>query len=177
MFEKLPLAPAASRPDLLTPSVLAGLALVPQAMVFEIDPSVSDTAAFCAAYDLPMDVMANAVLAGGKRAGVTRQACCLTLAHRRVDVNGCVRTRLDVRKASFLPMDEAVAASGMEYGAITPVGLPDGWPVWVDGAVADTPSVIIGAGLRRSKLVVPGASLLCLPGAQRVDGLARDLAD
>ena len=175
MFENLPLVPAASRPDLLAPSVLAGLAHLPEAMVFEIDPSLSDTAACSAAYGFPMSVGANAVLVGGKRAGVTRQACCLTLAHRRVDVNGLVRTRLDVRKASFLPMDEAVAASGMEYGGITPVGLPEDWPIWVDGAVADTPTVIVGAGLRRAKLVVPGASLLNLPGAQRVDGLARDL--
>ena len=175
MFENVSLFPAVSRPDLLAPSVLAGLAPIPDALVFEIDPSVSDTAACSAAYGFPMSIGANAVLVGGKREGVARQACCLTLAHRRVDVNGYVRSRLGVRKASFLPMDEAVAASGMEYGAITPVGLPDGWAIWVDGAVADTPSVVIGAGLRRAKLVVPGTSLLALPGAERVDDLARDL--
>ncbi|MFZ1412431.1 MAG: YbaK/EbsC family protein, partial [Micropruina sp.] len=129
----------------------------------------------CAAYDLPLPVMANAVLVTGRREGVQRQACCLTLAHRRVDVNNVVKRRLDVRKASFAPMDQAVEASGMEYGGITPVGLPADWPVWVDAAVADTAIVCIGAGVRRAKLLLPGRSLLNLPGAERIEGLARDL--
>jgi prolyl-tRNA editing enzyme YbaK/EbsC (Cys-tRNA(Pro) deacylase) len=93
-----------------------------------------------------------------------------------VDVNNVVRRRLDVRKASFAPMDLAVAESGMEYGGITPVGLPASWPVWVDAAVADTELICIGSGIRGSKLLLPGASLLKLPGAERVDGLARDIA-
>ena len=87
-----------------------------------------------------------------------------------------VRRKLDVRKASFAPMDVAVAESGMEYGGITPVGLPADWPVWVDAAVADTGLVMIGAGYRRAKLILPGAALLDLPGAERVEGLARDLS-
>jgi prolyl-tRNA editing enzyme YbaK/EbsC (Cys-tRNA(Pro) deacylase) len=70
-------------------------------------------------------------------------------------------------------MDEAVAATGMEYGGITPVGLPLGWPVLVDRAVAGSPSVVIGSGVRRSKLRLPGAVLAGLPGIEVVDGLAR----
>ena len=65
----------------------------------------------------------------------------------------------------------------MEYGGITPVGLPADWPVWVDGAVADTELVCIGAGVRGAKLLLPGAALLRLPNAERVDDLARDGAD
>jgi prolyl-tRNA editing enzyme YbaK/EbsC (Cys-tRNA(Pro) deacylase) len=80
-----------------------------------------------------------------------------------------VRRRLDTRKASFAAMDLAVAETGMEYGGITPVGLPSGWPVLVDAAVAGTPYVVIGSGLRRSKLVVAGADLLTLPGAELLD--------
>ena len=58
----------------------------------------------------------------------------MILATTRADVNGVVRRRLDVRKASFAPMDEAVALTGMEYGGITPIGLPKDWPVLVDAA-------------------------------------------
>ncbi|MFZ0158448.1 MAG: YbaK/EbsC family protein, partial [Kineosporiaceae bacterium] len=107
------------------------------------------------------------------RAGVTRYAACVALATTRVDVNGLVRRRLDARKASFAPMDVAVAATGMEYGGITPIGLPPDWALWVDAAVAATPEVIIGSGVRRSKLVLPGAALAQLPGAEVVEGLAR----
>ena len=78
------------------------------------------------------------------------------LATTRADVNGVARRRLDVRKASFMPMDEAVAGTGMEYGGITPIGLPGDWPVLVDAAVAAADSVVIGSGVRRSKLRLPG---------------------
>lgn len=174
MFGKLNPVPAPERPDLLPEAVLRAVRdFVPEAQVFEIDPEHADTETLCRVYDLPPEVMANAVLVLGRRAGEERMACCMTLAHRRVDVNNVVRRRLDVRKASFAPMDLAVASSGMEYGGITPVGLPSGWPVWVDGAVADTELVCIGAGVRGAKLLLPGAALLRLPNAERVDDLAR----
>ena len=63
----------------------------------------------------------------------------MVLATTRADVNGVVRRRLDVRKASFAPMAEAVELTGMEYGGITPIGLPAGWPVLVDPRVVDAP--------------------------------------
>ncbi len=69
--------------------------------------------------------------------------------------------------------DTAVERTGMEYGAITPVGLPGDWPVLVDAAVLGQPQVVIGAGLRSSKLRLPGPLLGELPGARVVDGLAR----
>ncbi len=175
MFGKLNPVPALDRPDLLPALVYAAVRdHVPTAQVFPVDPAHADTETLCRVYDLPMDVMANAVLVLGRRGGEDRYACCMTLAHRRVDVNNVVRRRLDVRKASFAPMDHAVEASGMEYGGITPVGLPADWPVWVDGAVADTDLVCIGAGIRGAKLLLGGADLLNLPTAERVDDLARD---
>ena len=33
----------------------------------------------------------------------------------------------------------------MEYGGITPIGLPDAWPVLVDPAVVDLPYVLVAA--------------------------------
>lgn len=176
LFGTLDAQPAGSRPDLLASPVQAAIHLIPEAMVAEIDPAFADTENLCAQYGVPMDASANAVIVRGSRAGVDRHVCCMTLAHRRVDVNGVVRRRLNARKASFAPMDFAVEATGMEFGGINPVGLPDGWPVWVDGAVADRDWVCIGSGVRHSKLFVPVSGLLGLPGAERVDDLARDAA-
>jgi prolyl-tRNA editing enzyme YbaK/EbsC (Cys-tRNA(Pro) deacylase) len=65
-----------------------------------------------------------------------------------------------------------VSLSGMEYGGITPIGLPDGWPVFVDRAVLDRGVVVIGSGLRRSKIALPSDALADLPGAEVIDGLA-----
>jgi len=113
------------------------------------------------------------VVVAARRGGDTRLAACVVLASTRADVNGLVRRHLDARKASFAPMDVAVAETGMEYGGITPVGLPPDWPVLVDAAVAATPRVIVGSGLRRSKLWLPGAAVAELPSAQVVDGLGQ----
>jgi prolyl-tRNA editing enzyme YbaK/EbsC (Cys-tRNA(Pro) deacylase) len=168
--------PADLHPDLVSPVVLAALSAWPHASsvgVAAIDPDLADTAAMVEAYGVPPQVCANCVVVGGRRGGEQRIAACLVLATDRADVNGVVRRALDVRKASFLPMEEAVRATGMEYGGITPVGLPAGWPVLVDAAVAATDEVVIGSGLRRSKLVLPGAALARLPGAQVVEGLGR----
>jgi prolyl-tRNA editing enzyme YbaK/EbsC (Cys-tRNA(Pro) deacylase) len=84
-----------------------------------------------------------------------------------------VRKLLDVRKASFLSMDRAVAESGMEYGGITPIGLPASWRVLVDAAVLSVPAAMIGSGVRRSKIILPGSALGDLPGAEVVEGLGR----
>ncbi|MGG5258019.1 YbaK/EbsC family protein [Phycicoccus avicenniae] len=159
-------SPAAGRAELLAPPVAAVVGAVPGALVAPIDPDVADTAAFCETYDVALAASANCVVVAGKRAGVVTYAAVMVLATERADVNGAVRRHLDVRKISFAPMDDAVGLTGMEYGGITPVGLPDDWPVLVDERVVAAGEVVVGSGLRRSKLLVTGADLLALPGAQ-----------
>jgi prolyl-tRNA editing enzyme YbaK/EbsC (Cys-tRNA(Pro) deacylase) len=170
---RLEAVPALDRPDLLADPVAAALRAVPEAQVAAIDPDLADTGALVEAYDVPLELSANCVVVAGRRAGEQRWAACVVLATTRADVNGVVRRRLDVRKVSFAAMADAVDATGMEYGGITPIGVPAGWPVLVDPAVASTPLVVVGSGLRRSKLVLPGASLLRLPGAEILAGLGR----
>ena len=139
--------------------------------VVEIDPELSDTARSQAAYELTPDSLANCVVIGGKREGHERIAACVVLFTTRADVNGAVRRRLDVRKASFLPMDRAVEITGMEYGGINPIGLPESWPVLIDSRVVEAEVVLTGSGIRKSKLLMPGALLTELPRAEIVDGL------
>jgi prolyl-tRNA editing enzyme YbaK/EbsC (Cys-tRNA(Pro) deacylase) len=149
---------------------------VEQVAVAEIDPELADTAAFCERYGVPLDRTANCVVVSGRRGGETRIAACVVLATTRADVNTAVRQRLDVRKCSFLPMDTAVAETGMEYGGITPIGLPLGWPVLLDSAVVEAGRVILGSGVRRSKIEIPGDVLAGLPGFEVVDGLGKPIA-
>ncbi len=175
MMGTLKLEPAQSRPDLLAPPVAKALAEDDQVLVAPIDPDLADTAAFCEAYDVGLDVSANCVVVAGKRDGVTRYAACIILATTRADVNGVVRRHLDVRKCSFAPMDDAVALTGMEYGGITPIGLPADWPILVDARVAATPHVIVGSGVRHSKIAIAGPALGALPNAQVIEGLAKEV--
>jgi prolyl-tRNA editing enzyme YbaK/EbsC (Cys-tRNA(Pro) deacylase) len=177
MIGSLRTVPALHRPDLLAPPVAEALRTwkgrADEVLVAEIDPDLADTAAFCEYYGVGLDVSANCVVVAARRGAETRMAACVVLATTRADVNGLVRRRLDARKASFAPMDVAVAETGMEYGGITPLGLPEEWPLLVDAAVAATPQVVVGSGVRRSKLVLPGAALAELPAAEVVDGLGR----
>ncbi|WP_237566070.1 YbaK/EbsC family protein [Ornithinimicrobium cerasi] len=177
---RLDWVPALSRPDLLAAPVRSALegmqsggrADVSALEVAEIDPDLADTAALVEATGLDMQDMANCIVIAGARAGQERVCAAVVLGTTRADVNRTVRTILDVRKCSFMPMDDAVGRTGMEYGGITPVGLPEDWPVLVDAAVLGRASVVIGSGVRRSKLRLPGVLVARLPGARSVEGLA-----
>ena len=170
--------PALERPDLLaapTLQLLTDLQLLGKVGVVEIDPDISDTAATADAFGLEQHTLANCVIVGGKREGEERMAAVVILASTRADINSVVKRLLDVRKASFLPMERAVELTGMEYGGITPIGLPQGMPIYIDSRVADSELVIVGSGIRKSKIIVPGAILAGMPGASVVADLARDI--
>ncbi|WP_136519795.1 YbaK/EbsC family protein [Cellulomonas telluris] len=176
---------AVDRPDLLAAPTAAAVAawaaahpaVADAVLVAAIDPGLADTAAMTEAYDLPLAASVNCVLVAGRRAGEEKVAAALVRATTRADVNNAVKRLLDVRKASFLPMDRATAESGMEYGGITPLGLPAGYRVLADASVAaDDPAldgtVVIGSGIRGSKIALPGALLVRAPGVEVVEGLA-----
>ncbi|MEV7826401.1 YbaK/EbsC family protein [Microbacterium enclense] len=170
--------PALDNPHLLAEPVAAALqtldpATAARVEVAEVDPALADTAAFCAAYGQSLDISANCIVVQGTRGAETRTAACLALATTRLDVNGVVRKLLDARKATFAPMDAAVSATGMEYGGITPLGIPADWRLLVDARVAVLPRAVVGAGIRGAKLFLPGEVLASLPGAEVIEGLAK----
>jgi prolyl-tRNA editing enzyme YbaK/EbsC (Cys-tRNA(Pro) deacylase) len=160
--------PVIGRTDLVAPTVARSTSVGTRASVAQIDPALADTAAFCEAYDVAPESSANCVVVVGRRGGETRYAAVMVLATMRADVNGVVRRELEVRKCSFAPMDDAVALTGMEYGGITPIGLPADWPILVDDAVVAAGDVVVGSGLRGSKILLPASELLGLPNARQV---------
>jgi prolyl-tRNA editing enzyme YbaK/EbsC (Cys-tRNA(Pro) deacylase) len=171
--------PVSDRPDLVAGSTWTGLeeaGLLDQVGVVEIDPAVSDTAVAQQEFGLPPESLANCVVVAGKREGEERFAACVVLATSRADVNGLVKRHLDVRKASFLPMERAVGLTGMEYGGITPIGLPAEWPVLIDQRVVDGQIIVIGSGVRRSKILLPGSLLTGLSGALVLECLGLPVA-
>jgi prolyl-tRNA editing enzyme YbaK/EbsC (Cys-tRNA(Pro) deacylase) len=181
LLARLSAVPPVDALELLAPSVQAAISGWPAALltgvgVAAIDPELADTAAFCERYGVSAAESANCVVIAGRRGEVTTLAACVVLATTRADVNGVVRRLLDAKKASFASMDVATSESGMEYGGITPVGLPSSWPLFIDSAVAASDAVVVGSGVRRSKLVLPGAVLATLPGAQVIEGLGQPAA-
>lgn len=139
--------------------------------VMECDPSLADTAAFCEHYGVAPEDSANTILVASKRPPGHVVACVL-LATTRLDVNRAVRSRMGVRKLSFASADLTIEESGMEIGGVTPFGLREEMPVWVDAAVMNRPTVVLGGGNRSSKLRLPPGALEVLPNVEVVEGLA-----
>ena len=159
--------PALDCPELLARPVKDAVAeLGLDCFAAPIDPNRADTAEFCATYQVPLEVSANCVVVAGRRAELSVMAACLVRATDRADVNRVIRKRLDVRKISFAGMDEAVRQTGMEYGGITPIGLPASWPILIDEAVARLDMIVVGSGIRGSKIAMPGLSAANLPNAE-----------
>ncbi len=137
----------------------------------DCDPELADTAEFCKAYGYSLDDSANAIIVVGK-ADPPRYAACVVLATCRLDVNGVVRKRLGTRKASFASADATTELTGMMIGGVTPFSLPADVPVWVDAAVMDRETIILGGGSRDRK-VLASPQILTATGAEVVDGLAK----
>ncbi|MEX0699604.1 MAG: YbaK/EbsC family protein [Acidimicrobiia bacterium] len=135
------------------------------------DPELADTAAFCAAYGIPMERSANTIVVASRKPEGQHVACVL-LATTRLDVNGLIRRRMDVKKASFARAEETAALTGMMIGGVTPFGLSDVLEVWVDSAVMDLDWVILGAGSRSAKVKIDPAVLRSLANVLVVEGLA-----
>jgi prolyl-tRNA editing enzyme YbaK/EbsC (Cys-tRNA(Pro) deacylase) len=175
----LKMEPALRRRDLLASSVAAALdswdvdASPNDVLVAEIDPDLADTRAFCEGYGVPLERSANCVILAARREGRAWFAACVVLATTRADVNGIAKRHLGASKISFAAMDAAVGASGMEYGGITPLGLPAGWPILIDEDVVAADGVVVGSGLRRSKIWLPGKTLAQLPNAAVLASLGR----
>jgi prolyl-tRNA editing enzyme YbaK/EbsC (Cys-tRNA(Pro) deacylase) len=140
--------------------------------VLDCDPELADTAAFCAAYGVPLDRSANTILVSSRRPeGV--HAACIVLATDRLDVNGEVRRRLGVKKASFASPEETVSLTGMMIGGVTPFGLGEALPIWVDAEVMKRDWIILGAGSRSAKVQISPGSLNALINVSVIDGLAK----
>lgn len=180
-FPKLATAPALDRPELLGEPVREavqrlvdqGLVAADAVLAAPIDADASDTARSIESYAIPPEAAANCVVVGGKRDGQERVAALVVLASTRAAVNGVAKRLLDVRKCSFVAQADAVERTGMEHGGISPLGLPDGWRVLVDRRVAEAGPVVIGSGIRASKVVLDGALFEGLPGVEVVADLAQ----
>ena len=144
---------------------------IPHELVW-IDPAFAATADFCREYGFSMEASVNCIVVMGK-AEPPLFAACMVQATRRLDVNGTIKRRFGVRKASFAPPDVAIELTGMLPDGVTPVGLPEGLPVWVDAPVLELDRIIVGGGSRALKILLPAQDLLRLPGAERVQGLSR----
>lgn len=175
---KLTFEPALHRTDLLAEPVKhaikhwQGPTSVDHILVSEIDPQYMGGKDLCNHYGISQTDGANCVIIEATRGSAkTLAACLIPVNCARADFNGAVRKYLNARRVSLAPLDMVLERTKMEYGSIAVVGLPDSWPVLIDPSIISKERVIIGAGLQKSKLSLPGNALLELPGAVIVEGV------
>lgn len=139
--------------------------------LIDCDPELADTAAFCAHYGYPMEQSANTIMVASRRPE-GHHAACVVLAVDRLDVNKRVRRLLGVQRLSFAPPEVTAEVTGMLMGGVTPLGLPESLPLWIDARVMDHPWVILGGGSRSLKIKTSPLILKQLPNAEVIEGLA-----
>lgn len=158
----LDVVPDAARVELLPTQVtrsLSGLDFV----VFNVPDDASDTAECSARFGIPLDDGANTIVLRFKKDGGEHFAAVVSLGSTRIDVNGATRRALGAQRISFASREQAIDGTGMEFGGITAFGLPPDWPVLIDSAVMDRETIVMGAGIRAAKLLIPPSALLALP--------------
>lgn len=160
---------AMDRLDLVSPSVANFLrswnsaTSLSELLVAEIDPNYAGSTAFCEHYNVPLNEGVNCVIVEAIRGDKRTLAACVAPVDCRIDFNGIVRKILDARKVSFASIDEVLKKTNMEYGSVTPLGLPSNWPILLDERIINSSRIIIGSGLVNTKLCIPGQMLAELP--------------
>lgn len=158
--------------DKLDPQVLQALTAHGLAYkVFECDPDLADTAAFCEAYGFTLEQSANTIVVASRKVEPVQYVACVVLADSRLDVNKTVCKLMGVKRASFADGETTMSLTGMMIGGVTAIGVSD-LPIYVDSRVMEQSEVVMGGGNRSSKLVLNPQELLKLPNAQVVENLA-----
>ena len=135
------------------------------------DPELADTRSYCEHYHCPLEEAANVLLVASRK-GEPKYAACVALATCRLDVNKVVRKKLGVSRISFASPELTRELTGMELGGVTPFGLPEIVPLWVDAEVMAASRIVLGGGNRSSKIDMHPDELLKIPGVEVVQGLA-----
>ncbi|HSW87422.1 MAG TPA: YbaK/EbsC family protein [Rhabdochlamydiaceae bacterium] len=170
--------PAIDRTDLVSPSVTTilknwqGSTPVQEIQVAEIDPAFAGGNDFCMHYGISTDEGANCVIVEGSRGSSITIAACVAPVNYRIDFNGVVRKALNARRVSLASLDKVLELTGMEYGSITPIGLPLEWIILLDQRVLLPPHIVIGSGRLKAKLRLPPKALAELPSARVIENLA-----
>lgn len=181
MTNTLIFEPALTRPELLAPSVAGVIERWRQApwidevRVAEIDPMFARGVDLCEHYGLDLKQAGNCLILKASRAGRSWMAGCLVPPDRRTNLGSIVRKTLNAREISLLPKELAIKETEMEYGSITVIGLPEEWPVLIDASLAHAKALVIGSGVLRSKLRLPGEALVTMTNGLALTGLSREI--
>ena len=143
----------------LSPAVLAA-ARRAGGLVYTIDSDFSDTSAFSDKYGVPLERCANTIVTASGRGEKAKFSLALVPASGRLNTK-VIQSKVGGR-TSFARPEDAARVTGMEFGAITPLGLDRSIPLFVDSSLGSAEWFVVGAGVRGAKVVLTSASLSAL---------------
>jgi prolyl-tRNA editing enzyme YbaK/EbsC (Cys-tRNA(Pro) deacylase) len=158
---------------LVSPGVLRKYTELPRDIfVAEIDPAFMNGMDFCNTYGVAPSAGANCIVVEAVRGDAKSKVAVVVLVGYRADLNGVVRKHLGAKKVSFANLDEVMKETDMEYGSITPYGLPDNYSILIDSRIMEQESLVVGSGRQRAKIKIPTSIFKELPHFEIVEGLA-----
>ena len=142
--------------------------------VSEIDPVFADGESLSREYDVPYEMELNCLVVEGQRGEQLKHAALVVPYGKRANMNAKVRNPLDVKKVSFADLNYVCEVTGMEYGSITPVGLPKDFMILVDESIFEQEEVIVGSGKANGKLLLPSDLFRQMDNCIIVEGLTKE---
>lgn len=176
MKEHLDFQPIKNHPELVSDSVYKIAHNLSGVLVGEIDPQYMNGAALSEHYDVGLEDGANCIVVYGKRGGNKTMAAVVIPVGYRADLKGLVSQRLGVKSVSMAPLETVIEETDMEYGSITPLGLPQSYSILIDSRLMEKETIIIGGGKQISKLRVPTLLFKQIPNTEIVDNLAEKIS-
>jgi len=141
-------------------------------LVAEIDPQHMGGSELCEHYKINPEDGANCVIVEVVGSSVCEFAAIVVPVGYRADLNNIVKKHFNAKRISLALLDVVLKVTGMEYGSITPFGLPVTWKILVDTRLASKEKVIVGGGKQVSKLLLPITTLKNIPNVEFIDGLS-----
>ncbi|MFA5602803.1 MAG: YbaK/EbsC family protein [Bacilli bacterium] len=169
--------PVIDNKDLVSSSVLEAILDLnnkEDILVAEIDQNYAGGLELCERYKVDPKYGANCLIVEAKRSDAKTYAALLVPVGYKYNMSTVVRKQLNARMVSVAPLNFVLENTKMEYGSITPIGIPTDWLIFIDPLVLKQDKIIIGSGLKKSKLMIPSFILLKLPNAIILEGLAKE---
>lgn len=143
-------------------------------LVAKINPEFADGNKLCEQYNIDKKIGFNCLIVECKRNEIVKYCALVVPIGYKYNMGSVVRRYTNSRVVSVANLDYVLEKTGMEYGSITPIGLPSDWKIFVDPLIKEQEQIIIGGGYVKSKISLPAELFLKLPNVEIVEGIAKE---
>ena len=142
-------------------------------LVAKINPDYMDGNKLCEHYNINRKMAFNCLIVECKRKDITKYCALVVPTGCRYNMGSVVRKYTNSRIVSVAPLDYVLKKTKMEYGSISPIGLPKDWEILVDSSIYNVKRIIVGGGIQKSKISIPTGLFLKLPNVIVLEGIAK----